>query len=662
MATMTKNFPLLNEIDDELNLNNIDWNKNAFQTLLTSNLPMTTIFYYAIDVGLRRLENSLHEPYWDVTADALNDLSDFLFNTPMTDDINSYLYEAKCQLLMYASIATIKLHIIRRLSINEAKMSCATMCLLLLEQSKSYETPSNKTEYSSCIRSMRFRYLKRILIIGQWLPTLSKIRFNEIYSNYERYIETMIDQLFPTVSLRDKINGFIENCLLSDDTAEDDGLDNDTTKNDFVFIQRFPKFNEKTIEKHSDLMHLGLVNTLNQLNNNNTRKLIHCVWILSCMIEADRVSLGSLSHCITREHFSIEPIDFEQKPIVIESLNERDLIVFLLLCAQQNVHVYENDSTLHPYLLYSSSHLCTQNQKKWWQTAMEQKSSTDFVNQLAIIRLDDEKYKQYPPKMIILETAKILFRTAQITYEQHSNRLASSYEQYAIQYLQTIKTILKKQDLNESCKIQELKQDKLFFFYPQKSIYENNDINKKLIKQLLEECDKLTRQCDEIKLLPAPEPPKISSPIKEEKGFYISNILSSTTIDKEEEEEEEQEEKQTLNNDSHIFVTSLPNNTYDVTDQIIEQISPPTIITMSSIEEPIQTPIPSLPPIVDMIFSHMNSVNQWINTFYVDNEGIQNDIHTIRDRLERLNRATSQMIFSNVKIFQSDSNTNNGHF
>ncbi|CAF4370999.1 unnamed protein product, partial [Adineta steineri] len=98
----------------------------------------------------------------------------------------------------------------------------------------------------------------------QWLPTLSKIRFNEIYSNYERYIETMIDQLFPIVSLRDKINGFIENCLLSDDTAEDDGLDNDTTKNDFVFIQRFPKFNEKTIEKHSDLMHLGLVNTLNQ--------------------------------------------------------------------------------------------------------------------------------------------------------------------------------------------------------------------------------------------------------------------------------------------------------------------------------------------------------------------------------------------------------------
>jgi hypothetical protein len=34
---------------------------------------MTTIFYYAIDVGLRRLENSLNEAYWDVTADALDE-------------------------------------------------------------------------------------------------------------------------------------------------------------------------------------------------------------------------------------------------------------------------------------------------------------------------------------------------------------------------------------------------------------------------------------------------------------------------------------------------------------------------------------------------------------------------------------------------------------
>jgi hypothetical protein len=65
-----------------------------------------------VDVGLRRLENSLYEAYWDVTADALNDLSQFLFNTVPNDDIDSYLYEAKCQLLMYASIAIIKLNTI----------------------------------------------------------------------------------------------------------------------------------------------------------------------------------------------------------------------------------------------------------------------------------------------------------------------------------------------------------------------------------------------------------------------------------------------------------------------------------------------------------------------------------------------------------------------
>lgn len=79
------------------------------------------------------------------------------------------------------------------------------------------------------------------------------------------------------------------------------------------------------------------------VNKNNTRKLICCIWTLCCMIEADRVSLGGkikkffstlylfiplvLNHCITREHFSVEPIDFEQKPITIDSLNERDVIV-----------------------------------------------------------------------------------------------------------------------------------------------------------------------------------------------------------------------------------------------------------------------------------------------------------------------------------------------
>ncbi|CAF2484150.1 unnamed protein product [Rotaria sp. Silwood2] len=264
MTTTMKNFPLLNEIDEQSDLDNIDWNINAFQTLLTSNLPMTTIFYYAIDVGFRRLESSLYETYWDVTADALNDLSDFLFNTPSSYDIDPYLIEAKCQLLMYASIAIIKLHTLRRRSINEAKMSCATICLLLLEQSKSYETLLIKNQYSSCIHSMRLRYLKRMFIIGQWLSTLSKAQLNDIQSNHEQYVETMIDHLFRAVSLRDKINGFIDNCLLSNSNSGNDFPDNETTSSGFVFIRRFPKFNGKTIEKHSDLMHMGLVNTLNQ--------------------------------------------------------------------------------------------------------------------------------------------------------------------------------------------------------------------------------------------------------------------------------------------------------------------------------------------------------------------------------------------------------------
>jgi hypothetical protein len=73
----------------------------------------------------------------------------------------------------------------------------------------------------------------------------------------------MIDHLFPAVSLRDKINGFIDNCLLSNNDGNDIP-ESEATSSGFVFIRRFPKFNEKNIEKHSDLMHIGLVNTLNQ--------------------------------------------------------------------------------------------------------------------------------------------------------------------------------------------------------------------------------------------------------------------------------------------------------------------------------------------------------------------------------------------------------------
>ena len=72
----------------------------------------------------------------------------------------------------------------------------------------------------------------------------------------------MIDHLFSSVSLRDKINHFIDNYLLNNN-------DNEATTSGFVFISRFPKFNIKTIENNSDLMHLGLVNTLNQCKNSS---------------------------------------------------------------------------------------------------------------------------------------------------------------------------------------------------------------------------------------------------------------------------------------------------------------------------------------------------------------------------------------------------------
>ena len=65
------------------------------------------------------------------------------------------------------------------------------------------------------------------------------------------------------------------------------------------------------------------------------------------------------------------------------------------------------------------------------------------------------------------------------------------------------------------------KQDKLFFFYSQKTL--NTD--QKYIDQLIEQCEKLARQCEELKInLPEvePEPPRTSSPTKEQqKGLFL---------------------------------------------------------------------------------------------------------------------------------------------
>ncbi|CAF3425057.1 unnamed protein product, partial [Rotaria sp. Silwood2] len=233
--------------------------------------------------------------------------------------------------------------------------------------------------------------------------------------------------------------------------------------------------------------------------NNLVRQLICYIWTLCCMIESNRISLEIISYNTRREHFSLSPIDFEQKPINIESLNERDVIVFLLLCAQQNIHLHGGNSTLHPYLLFSLSHLCTQQQKNWWQTAMEQTSWNEFIDHLATIRLDDERRYQYPPTLIILETARILLKSAQNSYEHHAKRAALSYEQYGIQYLQIAKTNQNNQELSDSLNktnIQGNKQDKLFFFYSQKTI----NTNQKYVEQLIEECEKLVQKCDELKV------------------------------------------------------------------------------------------------------------------------------------------------------------------
>ncbi|CAF1364856.1 unnamed protein product, partial [Rotaria sordida] len=116
------------------------------------------------------------------------------------------------------------------------------------------------------------------------------------------------------------------------------------------------------------------------------------------------------------------------------------------------------------------------------------------------------------------------------------------------------------------------------------------------------------------------------------------------------------------NVDSTVFVTPTLNKSCDVYVQTSDEIVSPPITTIPTVEENLETSTSPLPPFVDMLFSHINGVNQWINRFYTGHEGIQNDISTIRDRLEKLNRATSQMIFSNVTMFQSNSDDNSEHY
>ncbi|CAF5195986.1 unnamed protein product [Rotaria magnacalcarata] len=137
-------------------------------------------------------------------------------------------------------------------------MACATLFLLLLERSKSYELPSIANESSSCTHSMHRRYLKRIFIIVQSLSTLSKIQLNDMQTNFERYIAILVNQLYQTDYLQEKINDFIDKNLFGNN------LDDDSASSGFVFIRQFPIFNEDSIDKYNDLMNMCLVSTFDQ--------------------------------------------------------------------------------------------------------------------------------------------------------------------------------------------------------------------------------------------------------------------------------------------------------------------------------------------------------------------------------------------------------------
>jgi len=611
---MAKKFLLLNEIDEKFQEENLKWNENAFQTLLTSNLPPSTIVFYAVDVAFRRLENSLNENFWNVTAEALHDLSQYLLSLSIIDELQPYIYEAKCQLLFFASIALIKFHRLRHRSMSDAKLSCAAVFLLLSEQSQTFEMNSNQGEYSSCIRSMRCRFYKRIFLTDHWLPTLSDEQFRTIENQHEKLISLFLDQLFPSKSLRDRLNDFIEFTLSSCDAVA----------SDFVVVPRFPRFRRQTIEKHVDLHHIMLTNTFQQrsfsVEQNSNQLFVFCLWTLCCSIEIDRHQFAGstnfssrffsvLTKFLTREHFVSTPIDFEEKILTIQSLQLVDLFVFLLLCAQQNVRTGAEEPNFHPLLLYSSSNLFTKNQQKFWSDALKNSSSNEFLQILSIVRLNEDFHKDFPPISILLRTAEILFEMAKKHFEQFSHSIGFALEQYAIQYLQTAKKNLENPV--------STKTERQIFFFSTSTNFKND------VRTQIEQCEQFARQCDELKSLPEP----------------ISFV------------QHDDEDDNVVIEPSPIANSPVGPLFRDIDVQTTESLfqQPPIIEPPPSPIESVEPPAPPpLPPFVGMIFTHMNGVNQWINRYCIANEGIQNDIHALRDRLEKLNRVTSQMVYDNI--------------
>ena len=170
---------------------------------------------------------------------------------------------------------------------------------------------------------------------------------------------------------------------------------------------------------------------------------------------------------------------------------------------------------MHPYLLYSSTHLCTQQQKLWWQTVLEDlKPANDFYDHLATIRLDEDRLLQFPPKSILFNTARILFEQALKLFSDNLDQyaLALSYEQYADHYFKMAKKDRNLSDsLNKSSTTTNTRSEKLFFFYVQKFI-------QSVEKNPTDSCEKLAQKCEEMKSKIDAETQRTSSPTVEQKG------------------------------------------------------------------------------------------------------------------------------------------------
>ncbi|CAF1147365.1 unnamed protein product, partial [Didymodactylos carnosus] len=558
-------------------------------------------FSYAVEVALRRLENSLREPYWDVTNEALTEHQ----------------------------------------SINDGLMGCATLFLLL--QNKTCHLDQSHQQ-QQCLRSMYDRYLKRLFITSEWTKTISDVKINDIQENYSRYISVIADQLFQTVQRRNFLQ-FIDEEFLKNENE---------TVSGFVLINEvlFSKTKKEDIEQN--LIQMGIMKTLNHLND-DTWKLNYFIWILCCMVKQDNVSLETLKYYFTSKQLatlSSNTVDLEQNNI--ESLNEIDLLIFLIFCSYQILHVKDG---VNPYHLYTLQ-LCSKEQANWWSIAninhehveTDKSLTTDvqqsFSDGLSIIRLNGDQHN-LPPLPIILKTARLLLTTAQILNSKQAHRTSWSYQQYANRYLSVAKSIMNtwpKKTMEFSNKTSNVKNHQLFTFLNKNLIDEMKNTN-----ELLEQCNDLQRNI--VSIEPEEEyQPRTSSPtsIKNENSFMQSII--SPVVETKVNEDVTDANKEEKNNSFIPPISEM--KIEEKHDTVTDDQTTRSSINETGEEDNEQVQSCSL-PFVDLIFNHMADVNQWINKFCKSNELIQYDINTIRDRLEKLNRVTYDMVYSNVKKIQN---------